>query len=122
MGCAKEAYSAYLRRINGKMLARVEVSIDDLWEQTDLIDDAMYDIGHGDEELTEEDLNYIRSIADQCGVDDNSMACEVMEDPTYDQVLLKLEELQHIAIEICDDYFETLKTIVQDCISTRKEN
>jgi hypothetical protein len=73
-GCKKEIRYARIVREDGKITVEVSAHMDDLWEQTDLIYDALWEERHTEEELPDEIIDSIRDEAMELRIDDSSSA------------------------------------------------
>ena len=117
----KECWSAYIRRVNGICSVTVCVNIDDLWESTDLIDNALYDLNLENTELSEDDIEYIRDAAFECDVDDHADAKSELRNPDYEDLMEEIERLTDKATAAADRNYEVIKSIVMDCVNTKEE-
>lgn len=117
----KECVSAWYSRIDGVIGVTVRQYMDDLWESDDLITDAMWDIGKGEEipeDAYENFVGYIRAVAVDAGIEDNTDArVELPADATYEDVMDAAERAWGITEDRLKNYYARLKSIVEDALA-----
>ena len=117
--CRKELLTASYARYDGKLHVSATEYMDDLWEQDDLICDALYAIGKGDIELSDEDIEYIRDICTELNLDDYAtVTISLPTDTTFEQLMDAVEKLENELHKETNKMFEQVKSVVADCIAT----
>lgn len=117
--CKKEIVSAKFSRVDGAFHISVSTGMDDLWESTDLIADALSEVAPSREDLLENDefIDLVRDMAQDCSIDDNCGASESLEPfPTYEQVVKVADNLEEMATKRVHEMYEALKEIVRECV------
>jgi hypothetical protein len=114
----KELLSARYRRENGSVWVDVNQWMDDLWEEGDLIVDAMCDLGV---ELDSDGFEYVRRIASEMEIDDAiAISEEVGEDATYEDCMEMVTRLMDKTDAQLNEWYTELRNIVEDCAKTQK--
>ena len=118
-GCKKEIRSARYRRSEGKFYIEVSEQMDDLFEQNDLIYDALCEIGHEGCELSEDTINKIRDAAIDSGLGDHTDLTRIIpaEEATYETIIKITEELEQEANDANDAMFRELCDIVSSYVN-----
>ena len=113
-GCTKESNFAKVSREVGIIRIEVCASMDSLWDDTDLIYDALWEALTVDEELSDDAIDRIRDEAEKEDITDEvnvEGACEA--DASFDDVLDKLNDLEARAEEGIDMMYGKLCDIVK---------
>lgn len=122
-GCKKEIRSARIKREDGIITVEVNCEMDDLYEQDDLIYDALWESCKVEIELPEE---IIESIQYACYDYDLTSRTELMDelngDATLDEIVEKIEELENEAEKNNHSMFVRLCAIVKDHYIYMQEN
>lgn len=117
----KDIASARYCRIDGKVQVCVSRSIDDLWDQTDLIYDAAEELGINGE-LTENSIDTIRDAAFEIGIDDNDSASYTFDhEPTWEEIMDCVDDLSGGTERHLNEGYEILKDIVREFAETKEE-
>ena len=117
----KECMSTRYARIDGKVQVIVDQSIDDLWDQTDLIYDAAGEIGI-DWELTEESIDTIRDAACEIGIEDSYAESYTFDhEPTWEEIMSCVDHLADQTSAVLDNGYEALKEIVREFAERKVE-
>lgn len=117
----KDIASARYCRIDGKVQVCVSRSIDDLWDQTDLIYDAAEELGI-DGELTEDSIDTIRDAAFEIDIDDHDEASYTFDhEPTWEEIMDCVGDLSDGTDRRCNQMYEALKEIVREFAETKEE-
>lgn len=113
-------------RCGGEILVEVSQYIDDLWEEEALIYDALWSVQHDDErelppewqgrlQMSDEQTEYIRSLACDIGIDDHAEASAYLPgNASYEEVMEAVERLEGETDEVTTEYYKTLQGIVVD--------
>lgn len=119
-GSKKELLSARYRRQNGIVWVDVNQWMDDLWEEHDLVYDAVWDrFQRGNIEIPEETMVYILDMAIECGVDDTiALSKELGADASYEDCMTAVEQLENATDAELKKMYETLCNIVEDAVKT----
>lgn len=118
--CKKELVSAKFSRNDGVFYVNVSAWMDDLWESTDLVADALSEVAPGREDLLEDDefIDLVRDMAQDCSIDDSFGVCERLAPfPTYEQVVKVADILEERATKKLSKMYDGLKEIVRECVS-----
>lgn len=111
--CKKELYSFRLWFDDDHIEVTVNQWMDELYEQYELIDDAMWDLGKQDIELSDEEIEYIRDLCFDADVKDEVSNSEyIKRDSTYEEIMETLEHLADETNKWLSDYYETVKNII----------
>lgn len=114
----KELESAKYERIEGTFQVSVYRFMDDLWDQYDLIYDALWGVTKDSHiELTKEQIEYIRDMAFEIGIDDSVTLSAEVKDPTYENVMDTVGKLADETDRVLKEYYEELKAIVKDALT-----
>lgn len=117
--CRKEPLTTSYARYEGELHVSATEFLDDLWEQDDLICDALYAIGKEDIELSDEDIEYIRDICAELDLEDYaSVTISLPTDTTYEQLMDAVEKLENELHKEAEKIFDQVKSVVADCIAT----
>ena len=120
-GSKKELLSARYRRRNGSVWVDVNQWLDDLWEEGDLINDAVWDVceHREDIEIPDDGFDYIKRIANECDIDDCVVISEELgKDATFEDCMKAVERLIDATDEELSRMYDVLKTIVKDYVTT----
>lgn len=116
--CQKEPESVKFIREDDRIKVIVSVSIDDLWEQNDLICDAFYEVFHKEDDTllcNDEFMDAVRDSAMDCGIDDHATSSmSIPADSTYEQVISCVSRCASRARIETDRYFGVLCDIVAE--------
>ena len=122
-GCRKEINYARYTRENGVFTIEVSCHMDDLYEQPDLIYDALWESCKVEIELPDD---IIDSIIDACvcyEIEDSiTLMAELSGNATFDEIVEKTDELEREAEETNNSMFVRLCEIVKDHYIYMKEN
>ncbi len=111
--CKKELYSFRLWFTDEYINVQVNQWMDELYEQYELIDDALWDLGKQDVELSDEEIEYIRDLCYDADVKDEVSNSEyIKRDSTYEEIMETLERLSDETDKWLSDYYETVKNII----------
>lgn len=115
----KELLSARYRREDGRVWVDVNQWMDDLWEDCDLIADAVwYRFRREDIEIPDEGIEYIRQIAGEMGIDDSATISEDLGcGVTYEDVMEAVERCQNATDKELSEWYEQLCNIVFDYVT-----
>lgn len=120
-GSKKELVSARFSRHDGVFHVNVSAWMDDLWESTDLIEDALYDVAKDEVDNWLEDdefIDLVRDMAYESDIDDCAGVHEMLAAyPTYEQVVEVAGILEKVATGNLQKTYDALKDIVRECIS-----
>jgi hypothetical protein len=120
--CKKELYSFRLWFDDDNIEVTVNQWMDELYEGYDLIDDAMWDLGKQDIELSDEEIEYIRDLCYDSDVTDSVTECKIIErNSTYEQIIETLEKLADITNKELEDYYDVVKNIVSYYLETERD-
>lgn len=114
--CKKELYSFRLWFFDNGISVEVSQWMDDLYEQVDLIDDAIWALKSSGykfgAELNEDDFENIRDMCLDAGIETEVMeSTYIKRDSTYEEIMSALDELADLTGKELDDYFEQVKSI-----------
>lgn len=119
--CKKEIHYGRITRENGEIVVSVRCYMDDLWEQTDLIYDALWDVADEETELSDETIEVIREAALDDGIDDSSVRAEALSAAaTFDDIVAALNRCESAAEAKNDEMYKRLCEIV--AAEVRKSN
>ena len=122
-GCKKEIRYARYKRENGVFTIEVSCHMDDLYEQPDLIYDALWESCKVEIELPDD---IIDSILDACVCYEIEDSITLMEElsgnATFDEIVEKTDELESEAEKANHSMFERLCAIVKDHYIYMQEN
>lgn len=114
----KELLSARYRRRDGSVWVDVNEWMDDLWDEGDLIVDALSDLGA---ELDDDDFEYVRKIAAELEIDDTIVISEeVGVDATYEDCMATVENLMSKTESQMNEWYVMLRGIVEDCVKGKE--
>ena len=120
-GSKKELLSARYRRVDGKVWVDVNQWLDDLWDEGDLIDDAVWDVfdHREDIDIPDEGYRYIREVAAECDIDDSITISEDLgKDATFEDCMKAVERLMDATDNELNIMYERLKNIVRDYVTS----
>ena len=113
-GCKKEINYARICRDGDTLIVQVSAHMDDLWEEDDLIYDALWEECHTEEELPECILESIRDEAIDVGIDERSEAEETLPaDASFEDILAVIERLEGEAMNSNTEMYKQLRAIVK---------
>ena len=117
-GSKKELLSARYRRQDGSVWVDVYQWMDDLWEEQDLVYDAVWTRFHREDiEIPDELMEYILDVATECGVDESfQLSEELGADATYEDCMAAVERLENATDKETSRMFEVLCNIVEDAV------
>lgn len=114
-GCKKEIRYAKYRREGKQFTVEVSVHCDDLWGEVDLIEDAVWENDIKIDELEREDVENIRDIAIDEGLDDCVKLESIIDSSaTFEDVVAETEKLEEEATRQAHAMFEKLCLIVKE--------
>lgn len=121
-GCKKEINYGQIVREDGKITVSVCCHMDDLWEQDDLIYDALWEVTKAENELSEEIIDSIRDAAIDERIDDSSTWTEVLlSSASFDDVVKALDKCQANADAENTGMYKRLCEIVYAHVDYMKE-
>ena len=120
--CKKEPLSARYRREDGRVWVDVTQWMDSLWEDGDLIYDAVWERFHREDiEIPDEGIDYIRQIAIECGIDEGTTISEDLGSGAFfADVMDAVERCQNATDKELTDMYERLCDIVADYVTSNK--
>lgn len=121
-GCKKEINYAKIAREDGEITVTVTCNMDDLWEQEDLIYDALWETTKIEKELPEEIIESIREAACDEQVDDNATeSITLPTDASYDDIVSALDKCEGLADSELTGMYKRLCEIVWDHVEYMEE-
>ena len=126
-GAKKEIVYAKYTGSGDELTVEVEASMDDLWEQNDLIDDAFYELKHKgllpeDAELSDEDFDYIRDVLLWSDIDDHTIESKTISRSTpFEEILETADNLWDQANKVNESYYEYIKGTILEYIEYYKK-
>ena len=113
--CKKEIRSGKITRMDGKIYITVSAEMDDLYDEYDLIYDALCEVAPSyEDELPEEIVDSIIDAAIDEQIDDHNEASDTIPgDSTYDEILRAISKLESEAEELNTRDYTELKEIVK---------
>ena len=121
-GCKKEIRDARVHREHGELEVEVVAGMDDLWDEDDLIYDALWTVAKSEDELPEDIIDSIRESAIDSGVDDHTYCNRYLPlDATYETVVETISELENEAEQTNEELCRILCEIVKDHVEFMKE-
>ena len=121
-GCKKEIRYARVHRERGEFEVEVTAYMDDLWDDGDLIYDALWTVAKSQEELPEDIIDSIREAAIDSGVDDHTYCNRYLPaDATYETVVETIGELENEAEQTNEELYRILCGIVEEHLKFTKE-
>lgn len=125
-GCKKEIhYARYVKR-DGNFEITVTAHMDDLYEEDDLIYDALWEVAKSEEELPQETIDSIRECAMWDGIEDSAKLSESIpaEKATFEEIVDVTNWLEQGVDNINHGRFKQLCEIVKNhvCIEEDAEN
>lgn len=117
-GSKKELLSARYRRQNGSIWVDVNQWLDDLWEEHDLVYDAVWErFKREDIEIPEELMVRILDVAIKRDIDDAIVISEELgADASFEDCMAAVGRLQNATDEELTKMYETLCNIVEDAV------
>lgn len=120
--CKKEEYAFRLWFHDDYIHVAVSNCMDDLYDGYDLIDDALWDLGKQDVELSDDDVDRIRELCMFSDVDTEVTDDEnIKRDSTYEEIMETLERLADETDKWLEDYYETVKNIISYYLENERE-
>lgn len=117
VGCKKEIRYMRLSRENGKLSIEVSEHTDDMWDEDDLIYDAVWKVTGSEDEIPEDKLDAIRDVAIYSDVDDHAdVSAEYSNPLTFDEVVEIIDEMESDVSDATSRMFEELCDIVADVL------
>lgn len=121
-GCKEEIRYARVHRERGEFEVEVTAHMDDLWDDGDLIYDALWTVAKSGDELPEDIIDSIRDAAIDSGVDDHTYCNRYLPlDATYETVVETISELEDEAEQTNEELYRILCEIVKDHVEFMKE-
>lgn len=122
-GCKKEISYAQIIREEGEITISVTCGMDDLWEEEDLIYDALWEMTEIEKELPEEIIDSIREAACDEQIDDHTTLTETLPgSASYEDVVALLDKLEGEASNSNHEMYKELCEIVKGHVEYMKEN
>lgn len=119
--CSKEIRSGEITRMNGKVFITVSAAMDDLYDDGELIGDALYELGK-DLDLPDDFYNRVQDRALDCDISDHvEESDELPGDSSYEDIMSAILLLEHEAETSLDCAFEKLCEIIKELIAEEKE-
>lgn len=114
-GARKEINYARIVRENGAYTITVSAHMDDLFDNPDLIYDALWEVASSEEELPEDIIESIIDEAIDCGIDDKSECDDTLPaDASFEDIAKCLDELESMAMSANHDMYKRLCDIVKE--------
>lgn len=111
-GCKKEIRYARIVREDGHIMVEVSCNMDDLWDEDDLIYDALWEERKVDEELPDEIIESILEMA-YGDIDDHTEVAETLPaDASFDDIVAVIGKLEDEAEANNTDMYTRLRGIV----------
>lgn len=109
-GCKKEIRYAKITSEQEKITIEVSAHMDDLWEEDDLIYDALWEVSKIEDELPEEIIDSIRDAAIYDIDDHTNLDVTLPRSATWDEIIKAIENLEYEAeannhrmyLELCE--------------------
>lgn len=109
-GCKKEIRYAKITGTQEEITIEVSAHMDDLWEEDDLIYDALWEVSKIEDELPEEIIDSIRDAAVYDIDDHTNMEVSLPRSATWEEIIRAMENLEYEAeannhrmyLELCD--------------------
>lgn len=98
-GCKKEIRYARIVREEGEIEISVAAHMDDLWEEDDLIYDALWEVSKIEDELPEEIIDSIREAAIYDIDDHTELSITLPATSTFDEIVEAMGKLEDEAEE-----------------------
>lgn len=119
-GSKKELLSARYLRVDGKVKVEVHQWVDDLWEEGDLMNDALEEKFPGkDIEISDELNDYIIDIVAESDINDNITLCrELGADATYEDCMTAVGQLADETNKQLTAWYEELCNIIEDAVKS----
>ena len=122
-GCKKEIHSARITRENGETKVQVECEMDDLWEEGDLIYDALWEVAQTEEQLPDDVIDSIIDAACDEQLDDKTVTSIVLPaDTPFFKIVATLDALEEEADTNNKAMYKRLCEIVKAHLEYMKEN
>lgn len=113
-GCKKEIRYATIGRDADGIAVSVTAHMDDLYESTDLIYDALWEVGKSEEEIPEDVIDSILDEATFFGIEDQSTACQLLPaSASFDDICKAINECENEAEGSNNEMFKLLCDIVK---------
>ena len=120
-GCKKEIRYASIERNAYRISIAVTAWMDDLWESSDLIYDALWERLKIESELDDETIDSIRNIAIECCLDDHTSEYSILPvTADFNAICAEIEKLESHAEETNEKLFNELCDIVAEHCSYLK--
>lgn len=121
-GCKKEINYAQIIREDGNITVSVTCNMDDLWDEDDLIYDALWEMTKSEDELPEEIIDSIRDAAIDERIDDHStVSATLPSSASFDDVVKALDKCEANADAENTGRYKRLCEIVYDHVEYMKE-
>lgn len=119
--CKKELQSFRLWFLKDKIVVDVNEWMDDLYEQSELIYDAIWSLYGREFELSEDEENEIKDMCFEADiVDEIVMHKEIKRESTYSDILNAIDELANETSKFLEDEFERVKNVVSCWVEENK--
>ena len=114
-GCKKEIDYCNVRREGGQITVSVTAWMDDIWEQYDLIYDALAEIGHEEYEFSDEAIDSIIEWAIDAGLEEYSTCTEeIPASADIDEICKTIDRLENEAGKNNREMFKQLCAVVEE--------
>lgn len=122
-GCKKEIRYAQYERCGETFTVRVACHMDDLFEEPDLIYDALWEACHMEKEFPEDIIDSIRDAAIGDCIDDSTvLSKDLPASATFEEIIRVTDELEEEAEAENKRMYNTLIDIVKAHVEYMKEN
>ena len=122
-GCKKEINYARIVKADGEIEVFVTCRMDDLWDESDLIYDALWEVAKIEDVVPREIIRSIRDAACDEGLDDHTTCSTTLPDSaTFDEIVAALTKLEAEADDNNTTMYHELCEIVKGHIEYMKEN
>lgn len=113
-GYRKEPRASRIYRAGGKLTVEVNASMDSLYEDDDLIYDALFEVYGVEELLPDEVLTRINDLAIESGLNDYSEESETLpSDASFEEVKEAMDRLEESVLRENEDMYRELCGIVK---------
>lgn len=122
-GCKKEINYAQIVRCEGEITVSVTCHMDDLWDEQDLIYDALWETTKVEKELPQEIIDSIRDAACDEQLDDHSTATTTLPwNASFEDLVAALDKLEAEADADNSVMYKALCDLVLAHVEYMKEN
>ena len=122
-GCKKEITYAHIVKAGDEITVSVACHMDDLWDEQDLIHDALWEVAKNDNILPAWIIDSIRDAACDEGLDDHTQCSLTLPgSATFEEIVATLDKLEAEADDNNTTMYRELCGIVEGHIEYMKEN